>query len=340
MSDIIKVENLTEVYPDGTRAVDGISFAVKAGEFFGFLGPNGAGKTTTIKILTTLLEKTSGQALVAGYDVEMNAKEIRRVIGVQSQYTVVDDDLTGRENLELQGHLQRMHGSSLDQRVNELLHIVGLAEVADKRASQYSAGMKRRLDLASALVHKPKLLFLDEPTIGLDPQSRAEIWRYLQELNKTEGTTIFLTTQYLEEADKLCQRLSIIDHGQLTVIGSPTELKRQISEEAIKITFAGNSADSAVKAKKVAGNIIGVTNVAETEQGLTLYAKNAEQIIPNIVRAFDSNNISLTSVKLSIPTLDEVFLKQTGRRMRPEELQKKPTYAFAKMPKRRKIPFH
>jgi ABC-2 type transport system ATP-binding protein len=191
MSDIIKVENLMDVYPDGTKAVNDISFSIKEGKFFGFLGPNGAGKTTTIKVLTTLLEKTSGQVTIAGYDVETNAKEIRRLIGVQSQYTIVDDDLTGRENLMLQGHLQRMHGATLEQRVNELLSLVGLVEVADKKASQYSGGMKRRLDLASALVHKPKLLFLDEPTLGLDPQSRAAIWRYLEELNKTQGVTVF-----------------------------------------------------------------------------------------------------------------------------------------------------
>jgi ABC-2 type transport system ATP-binding protein len=238
MIDMIKVENLTEVYPDGTRAVDGISFAIKEGEFFGFLGPNGAGKTTTIKVLTTLLEKTSGLASVAGLEVDENPKAIRRLIGVQSQYTVVDDDMTGRENLLLQGHLQRMHGAALEQRVTELLGLVGLAEVADKKASQYSGGMKRRLDLASALVHKPKLLFLDEPTIGLDPQSRAAIWRYLQELNTKAGVTIFLTTQYLDEADKLCGRLAIIDHGQIIVNASPSELKRQLGGDTITVKLA------------------------------------------------------------------------------------------------------
>ena len=235
-----------------------------------------------------------------------------------------------------------MHGAPLEQRVNELLGIVGLSDVADKRASQYSAGMKRRLDLASALVHKPKLLFLDEPTIGLDPQSRAEIWKHLQELNKTEGTTIFLTTQYLEEADKLCKRLSIIDHGQLIVSGSPTELKQQNSGDTIEITFVEttNASDLKTKAKRVANGISGVTNTLETDHGLTIYGKNAEQMVPNIIRTFDSNNIPVASVKFSSPSLDDVFLEQTGRRMRPEELQKKPTYAFAKMPKRRRIPFH
>ena len=343
MSDIIKVENLVEVYPDGTRAVDGISFSVKEGEFFGFLGPNGAGKTTTIKVLTTLLEKTSGLVSIAGYDVETDPKEIRRIIGVQSQYTIVDDDLTGRENLMLQGNLQRIRGAVLKQRVNELLTLVSLSDVADKKVSQYSAGMKRRLDLASALVHKPKLLFLDEPTIGLDPQSRPAIWRYLEELNKTQGVTIFLTTQYLDEADKLCKRLSIIDHGQLIISGSPAELKQQIGGDTIAVKLAERDSDGALKEKsrKIAGGIRGVTKVIDTDEGLAAIAQNAGQIIPDIVRAFDQNRIPVVSVSFSSPSLDDVFLQHTGRRIRPEELQKKPVYAFSKAPRRRrKIPFH
>ncbi len=342
MSDIIKVENLTEVYPDGTKAVNNISLSIKEGEFFGFLGPNGAGKTTTIKVLTTLLEKTSGHVTVAGYDVEKNAKEIRRLIGVQSQYTIVDDDLTGRENLMLQGHLQRMHGATLEQRVNELLNLVGLADVAEKKASQYSGGMKRRLDLASALVHKPKLLFLDEPTLGLDPQSRSAIWRYLEELNRTQGVTIFLTTQYLDEADKLCKRLFIIDHGQLVISGSPAELKQQIGGDTIAIKLAEKECkgDSTEKPRKVVEGIRGVTKVIETDEGLAAIAQNAGQIIPDIVRTFDQNKIPLVSVSFSSPSLDDVFLQHTGRRIRPEELQKKAVHAFEKMPKKRKMPFH
>lgn len=341
MSDIIKVENLSEVYPDGTKAVDNVSFSVKEGEFFGFLGPNGAGKTTTIKVLTTLLEKTSGLVTVAGYDVEENPKEIRKAIGVQSQYTIVDDDLTGRENLELQGHLQRIRGTALEQRVNELLSLVGLAEVADKKTSQYSAGMKRRLDLASALVHKPKLLFLDEPTIGLDPQSRAAIWSYLEELNKKQGVTIFLTTQYLEEADKLCQRLAIIDHGQIIINGIPADLKRQLGGDTIAVTFAATAgSDVKEKAKKALNLLSGVTEELETDSGLTLHVTNAEQLLPNVVRAIDAVGVPIVSVKAFSPTLEDVFLQQTGRPMRNEDLQKKPTYQFAKAPKRRKIPFH
>ena len=343
MSNIIKVQDLVEVYPDGTKAVNGISFSVKEGEFFGFLGPNGAGKTTTIKVLTTLLQKTSGQATVAGFDVEEAPKEIRRIIGVQSQYTVVDDDLTGKENLMLQGHLQRMHGAALEERVKELLSLVGLSDVANKKASQYSAGMKRRLDLASALVHKPKLLFLDEPTIGLDPQSRAAIWKYLGELNRVQGVTIFLTTQYLDEADKLCQRIAIIDHGQLIVRGSPANLKQQIGGDTIAIKLSEGNVDGALKEKsrKIAGSIQGISKVLDTDEGLAAIAQNAGQLIPDIVRAFDQNNISLVSVSFSLPSLDDVFLQHTGRRIRPEELQKKLVYAFSKKPAhRRKMPFH
>ncbi|TLN05330.1 ATP-binding cassette domain-containing protein, partial [bacterium] len=290
-----------------------------------------------------LLEKTSGLVSIAGYDVETNAKEIRRLIGVQSQYTIVDDDLTGRENLMLQGNLQRMRGAVLKQRVNELLSLVGLSDVADKKGSRYSAGMKRRLDLTSALVHKPKLLFLDEPTIGLDPQSRAAIWRYLEELNKTQGVTIFLTTQYLDEADKLCKRLSIIDHGQLIISGSPAELKQQIGGDTIAVKLAERDSDGALreKSRKIAGGIRGVTKVIDTDEGLAAIAQNAGQIIPDIVRAFDQNRIPVVSVSFSSPSLDDVFLQHTGRRIRPEELQKKPVYAFSKAPRRRrKIPFH
>jgi ABC-2 type transport system ATP-binding protein len=344
MSDIIKVENLVEVYPDGTKAVDDISLCIKDKEFFGFLGPNGAGKTTTIKILTTLLEKTSGHVTIAGYDVTTDSKEIRKIIGVQSQYTIVDDDLTGKENLMLQGHLQRMRGPALEERVNDLLSLVGLSDAANKKVSQYSGGMKRRLDLASALVHKPKLLFLDEPTIGLDPQSRAAIWKYLGELNKTQGVTIFLTTQYLEEADKLCQRIAIIDHGQVIISGSPAELKQQIGGDtiAIKLANGNGNADGILKEKsrKITSGIRGVTKVIDTDEGLAAIASNGGQVIPDIVRAFDQNKIPLVSINFSSPSLDDVFLQHTGRRIRPEELQKKPVYAFSKMPKKRKMPFH
>jgi ABC-type multidrug transport system ATPase subunit len=205
MPGIIDVSQLVKTYGDGTKAVKGITFSVNEGEFFGFLGPNGAGKSTTIKILTTLLPRTSGSASVAGFNVDSDAPKIRKIIGVQNQDTVVDEDLTGRENLILQGQLQQMHSPAIKERVDELLRIVDLVDAADKRAGFYSGGMKKRLDLATTLVHNPKILFLDEPTTGLDPQSRAAIWAYLKRLNE-QGITIFITTQYLEEVDRLCRR--------------------------------------------------------------------------------------------------------------------------------------
>ncbi len=332
MSDIITVKDLVEVYGDGTKAVDDISFNVEEGQFFGFLGPNGAGKSTTIKILTTLLRKTSGSVTVAGHDLDKEAEEIRKVIGVQSQETVVDGDLTGMENMMLQGHLMQMRGDPLKERVKELLKLVELENVADKRARNYSGGMKKRLNLATALVHKPKLIFLDEPTTGLDPQSRAAVWTYLDKLNKEEGITIFLTTQYMEEADRLCRQLYIIDRGKIVINGSPSELKRQVGTDTITLSLANGAAKGElnVKAKEILGDIQGVARVLDSDGGLTVYAKNAGFIIADIVRAFDSNSIKLASVSLSPPSLDDIFLQHTGHRIRPEELVKAPSMMFGR----------
>lgn len=328
-SNIIDVKDLVLIYSDGTKAVDNISFNVGAGEFFGFLGPNGSGKSTTIKVLTSLLRKTSGSITVAGYDITKDSAAIRKIIGVQSQETTVDGDLTGRENVTLQGHFHQMRGEELKKRVNELLNLVGLEEVAEKRARNYSSGMKKRLDLATALVHKPKLLFLDEPTTGLDPQSRGAIWNYLEKLNKEDGITIFLTTQYLEEADKLCQRLSIIDFGKIVASGSPAELKHQIGADSIRISLESCKKDSA-KAKELLKSLTDVTEIIDSEECLTVYAKNAGFLIADIVRALDSSDIRLTSVTFSSPSLDDVFMKHTGRRIRTEDLVKAPSTMFGR----------
>jgi len=327
VSDIINVENLVKVYPGGTRAVDGISFSVREGEFFGFLGPNGAGKSTTIQVLTTLLKKTSGSATVAGYDIDKDAREIRKVIGVQRQETILDGDLTGRENLTLQGHLQRLHGDALKKRVDELLTLVELSDVADKRAAHYSGGMKKRLDLASTLVHKPRVLFLDEPTSGLDPQSRVAIWEHLETLNSDEGVTVFLTTQQMEEADRLCQRLSIIDHGEIIVGGSPVELKHQLGGDTITLSLADADSDGVRdRSKRIVSGVQGVTKVLDIDTGLAAYAKNAGALVPDIVRLFDENGIRLSSISVASASLDDVFLQHTGRRIRSEELSKVDTW--------------
>ena len=334
LNDVIFVDNLQVVYPDGTKAVDGIDFDVKEGEFFGFLGPNGAGKSTTIKVLTTLLRKTAGNATVFGHDISSHAKDIRPLIGVQSQDTVVDGDLSGWENMVLQGNLHGMRGKELDARVDELLKLVELTDVADRRAAYYSGGMKKRLDLASSLVHKPKLLFLDEPTTGLDPQSRAGVWTYMRKLNKEEGITIFLTTQYLEEADRLCDRLAIIDHGQIVTSGTPSELKDEIGADAITLAAEGNSG-GALTVKQVLQGIPGIGEIVEGEGGITIYAKNASTMVPDIVRAFDSSGLRLASINLSRPSLDDVFLKHTGHRIRPEELIKPPSRMIGRFGRRR-----
>jgi ABC-2 type transport system ATP-binding protein len=327
LADVISVQDLVVIYSDGTKAVDGINFAVGDGEFFGFLGPNGAGKSTTIKVLTTLLRRTSGKATVFGHDVGSEAKSIRPLIGVQSQETVVDGDLSGKENLVLQGNLYGMRGKELNDRVDELLRLVELTEVAGKRAAFYSGGMKKRLDLASSLVHKPKLLFLDEPTTGLDPQSRTTIWKHLSRLNKEEGITTFLTTQYLEEADKLCDRLAIIDNGQIVTSGTPSDLKAEIGADAITVSVEagapGNGGNQ--KAREILQGMQGIRDIVDADEGVTVYAMNASSLVPDIVRAFDAKGVRLSSINLSRPSLDDVFLKHTGHRIRTEELVRPPS---------------
>jgi len=326
LGDIISAENLVIIYHDGTRAVDGISFNVQEGDFFGFLGPNGAGKSTTIKVLTTLLRKTGGKVTVAGFDLDESPGEIRKTIGVLSQETSLDVDLTGRENLRLQGRLQQMHGRELDDRIDELLKLVQLEDVARKPVGRYSGGMRKRLDLASALIHRPKLLFLDEPTTGLDTQSRTAIWEYLEGLNKSEGLTIFLTTQYLEEADRLCHKLSVIDRGKLIASGSPMELKEAVGGDTVTLVLSDSSMKS--RAKEILKGVPGVVEVIESDGGVIAYAKNAGQIIAGIVTTLDRSGIQLSFLSVSSPSLDDVFLRETGRRIRSDELSRRETEPF------------
>lgn len=332
MLKMIEVKDLVLIYSNGTKAVDNISFSVKKGEFFGFLGPNGAGKSTTIKVLTTLLKKTKGSINIAGYNLEKGPKEIRKIIGVQSQETAIDGDLTGRENLMLQGHFQQIPNKILKKRVDELFKLIDLENFADNQVRNYSGGMKKRLDLATSLVHKPQLLFLDEPTTGLDPQSRTAIWKYLEKLNKEEKTTIFLTTQYMEEADRLCNSLAIIDSGKIIAEGSPSELKQQLGVDSIKITLKDCEKDKK-KAMDLLQSLTGVSNISETGDCLTAFAKNASQLIADIVRALDSLEIRLAGISFSSPSLDDVYLQKTGRRIRPEALVKAPNTTFG--PRRR-----
>ncbi|MGA2683297.1 MAG: ATP-binding cassette domain-containing protein [Candidatus Bathyarchaeia archaeon] len=318
MEDIIVVENLKKTYGKDIVAVDGISFSVKKGEVFGFLGPNGAGKSTTIKILTTLLEKTSGKATIDGLDVDADQAQVRRIIGYSSQDVGVDDDLTARENLLLQCSFHHIPKMEAKKKVDELLQTVRLKEAADRRLKTFSGGMRKRLDLASSLVSDPEILFLDEPTTGLDPQSRQDVWDYVTQLNRN-GMTIFLTTQYMEEADRLANRLCIVDQGKIVAEGKPTELKAQVGADTITLRFKPGDLGACEKAKELMSNLQGVEAVGQcgmglaAENGLTISTRNGSSMLTQIVRAIDGAGISMEQINLSVPTLDEVFLKLTGK---------------------------
>ncbi len=321
MPAVIDVQNLEKTYPDGTEAVRDISFSVEEGEFFGFLGPNGAGKSTTIKVLITLLGATSGQARIFGHDIADDATLIRTMIGYAAQEVGVDDELTGRENLWVQGRLYHLSPTVLNKRIDELLELVDLGADADRVAGSYSGGMRKRLDLATGLIHRPQLLFLDEPTTGLDPQNRAGIWSYLEDLNKHEGMTIFLTTHYLEEADKLCDRLAIIDHGKIIVSGSPTALKLELGGDVISLAFRENGVPAAAQLEEAAGIVAtlpAIANVRTADGKLLMTAAKGGQALPLILRSLDEAKIDVADLSLTSPTLDDVFLKYTGERIRED----------------------
>jgi daunorubicin resistance ABC transporter ATP-binding subunit len=318
MDDIVVVEDLRKVYGKDILAVDGISFRVHKGEIFGFLGPNGAGKSTTIKILTTLLEKSSGKATIDGLDIDANQAKVRRVIGYCSQDVGVDDDLTARENLLLQCSFHHVAKDKAKSKVEELLQRVRLVDAADRRLRTFSGGMRKRLDLASSLVSEPEVLFLDEPTTGLDPQSRQDVWDYVKQLNK-QGMTIFLTTQYMEEADRLADRLCIVDQGKIVAEGTPAELKAKVGADKITIWFKSGDIEACEKAAKALSGLEDVKEVGKcaqgitTEEGLAITTKNGPAMITQIVRILDKSGIAVEQLKLSVPTLDEVFLKLTGK---------------------------
>ncbi len=302
----IIVEGLVRDY-DGLRAVDGVDLAVRDGEIYGFLGPNGAGKSTTVRILTTLLRPTGGLATVAGHDVVHEAAAVRRNIGVALQEAALDPLMTGRELLRLQGALHGLGRAAARERADELLHRVDLVDAADRRVGTYSGGMRRRLDLAMALVHRPRVLFLDEPTTGLDPASRAALWREVRALND-EGTTVFLTTQYLEEAEQLAGRVGIIDHGRIVAEGTPAELKDRIGEPALHIELLDPAqAERARHLLGAHGRCAG-----RREGGLELRTPDGARAIAPVVRTLDEAGIEVGAVELETPTLDDVFLAVTG----------------------------
>jgi ABC-2 type transport system ATP-binding protein len=308
---MIEAKELVKEYPGDVRALDGLSFEVSPGTVFGLLGPNGAGKSTAVKVLTTLAAPDAGEARVAEYDVLREPGKVRRAIGVVAQKSGVDADLTGRENVRLQGHLQGMRGRELGRRVDELLETLGLSEAADRVARNYSGGMQRRLDIAMGLVHRPKVLFLDEPTTGLDPEVRAAMWKEIERLNSEEGLTILLTTHYLEEADQLASQLAIVDRGRVVAEGSPAELKASLRGDAVHIELEGVKANG-----NVHGALEGVAGLREVLlDGTKLHARvdDGARAVPAVLAALDANAVPVASVTVARPSLDDVYLRYAGR---------------------------
>jgi ABC-2 type transport system ATP-binding protein len=308
----IEAHGLVRDFKKGPRAVDGIDLRVAPGEIYGFLGPNGAGKSTTVLVLTTLLPPTAGTATVGGYDVVDEGPQVRKTIGAALQEAALDPYLTGREHLRLQATMHGITGEERMQRSDELLHRVGLSEAADRKVRTYSGGMKRRLDLALALVHRPRILFLDEPTTGLDIQSRTALWQEVGRLAKEDGVTVFLTTQYLEEADVLADRVGIIDHGHIVAEGTPERLKADISSSTVEAVPAD-------LAQKVAVALVlerfGTPTTGFGPESVAVQLAANDGDIAQIVRALDAESLRISHLQIHEPTLDDVFLAKTGRHL-------------------------
>jgi ABC-2 type transport system ATP-binding protein len=308
----IVAEQLVREFKKGPRAVDGIDLRVDSGEIYGFLGPNGAGKSTTVLMLTTLLPPTSGTARVAGYDVVKEGPKVRKAIGAALQEAALDPLLTGREHLRLQMAMHGIGGEERKRRADELLDRVGLTEAADRKVNGYSGGMKRRLDLALALVHRPRILFLDEPTTGLDVQSRAALWEEVGRLARRDGVTVFLTTQYLEEADVLADRVGIIDHGRIVAEGTPEQLKAEIgcsTVEALPATPEELGAVTTVLER------FGTRTTGFSPGTVAVQLATSDGNLADIVRALDAEDLRLAHLQMHEPTLDDVFLAKTGRHL-------------------------
>jgi ABC-2 type transport system ATP-binding protein len=304
---VVEVKGLRKSYGQ-IEAVRGIDLAVEQGEIFGFLGPNGAGKTTTISILCTLVRKTAGEARVAGIEVDEDASEVRRRIGLVFQDPSLDDQLTARENLELHGQIYGVPAATRRERIAELLEVVELADRAGSLVRTYSGGMKRRLEIARGVLHHPQILFLDEPTLGLDPQTRKHIWEYLHALRKREGITIFMTTHYMDEAE-FCERIAIIDRGQIVALGTPSELKSKVGGDVVTVT----TSDSAAAAKEIAERF--AVKPLVDNGSLRLEVPDGAAFLPRLVREL---TVPVQAVALSRPSLDDVFLKLTGHAIRSE----------------------
>lgn len=312
----IHATNLVRMFGDNA-AVNGVNLNIPRGEIYGFLGPNGAGKSTTVRILTTLLNPTSGSAEVAGFDIQTDTENVRLRIGVALQDAALDPKQTGREILDMQGRLYGLNKTERRTRVGELLKLVNIGDAIDKRISTYSGGMKRRLDLAAALVHQPEVLFLDEPTTGLDPVSRATVWDEVRYLNQELGMTIFLTTQYLEEADALANQVGIIAKGKIVAEGTPADLKRAIGADIIVVRIASSDG---TQARQCVSVLQGVDAVEVNGDQLIVSATNGAALVSPVAVALSENNIAVQELTLRTPTLDDVFLQTTGERMQSEEV--------------------
>lgn len=311
---VIKVENLTKRFGDFT-AVESISFNVERGELFGLLGPNGAGKTTTINMLSTLLEPTSGYAELAGFNVAKNKDDIRNNIGIVFQDPALDDKLTGKENLEFHAMMYGIAKEERRKRIKEVLELVELTDKANVLIEDYSGGMKRRLEIARGLIHRPKVLFLDEPTLGLDVQTRRRIWDYIKKLNKESEITIILTTHYMEEADYLCDRLAIIDHGKIVALDTPAKLKDALGGDVVSLELNGNT----VHLLNLLRNFKWINKMKEHDGILSLTMERGDRRIPQLIETAKRMRINISSVNLRKPSLDDVFLHFTGRTIREQE---------------------
>jgi ABC-2 type transport system ATP-binding protein len=320
---VIRTQSLSKIFPGNIKAVDGIDFEVNAGEIFGFLGPNGAGKTTTIKMLNTLIWPTSGTATVAGFDIIKSPAEVRKRIGYVAQDVGVDEHATGRENLTLYGHFYRLDSKTIKQRVKEIFELVDLSGSEDRMVSTYSGGMRKRLDLAMGIIHQPEIIFLDEPTTGLDPQTRAHIWDYIRNLAKTMGVTIFLTTQYMDEADQLADRIAIIDLGKIIATGTPDELKKSIGGDVVMLSpcvFKDEECKEFIRrSESVLSGKPFVTGTKATDGELAVYVNDGRSAIPSIMQLLASQGIDVKTISMSRPSLDDVFLKYTGRTIRAQQ---------------------
>ncbi|MEC9115019.1 MAG: ATP-binding cassette domain-containing protein [Actinomycetota bacterium] len=309
----IEARNLVRSFGDN-HAVDGVNLTVPKGEIYGFLGPNGAGKSTTVRVLCTLLSPSSGSASVAGYDVEKEAAEVRVRIGVALQEAALDDKQSGREILELQARLFGLSAKDRIERVERSIELADLDDAIDEWVETYSGGMKRRLDLAASLIHDPEILFLDEPTTGLDPVSRVRVWDEVRRLNQKFGVTVFLTTQYLEEADALADRVGIIDQGRIVQEGTPADLKRSVGADVIVVNLTENLEQAAAAAKALPA----VDEVTAGPQGLTISTADGAGLVADVAVAFSQQGISPQSLTVRTPSLDDVFLRATGHRLSHE----------------------